>query len=95
MFLNYYLYSYMFIINLFMFSCFYNFLMLTLMSLEFLMLSILSLLILNLSMINLENFIFLYLIFVVCESVLGLTLLLMLIRSKGNDNTKILSMILW
>lgn len=44
---------------------------------------------------NLLYFIIYFLIFVVCESVLGLTLLIYLIRSKGNDNIKILNLILW
>nr|YP_010934916.1 NADH dehydrogenase subunit 4L [Lamennaisia ambigua]WKV28907.1 NADH dehydrogenase subunit 4L [Lamennaisia ambigua] len=95
MYMNYYFFILLYFMNLFMFSFFYDYLMLTLMSLEFLMLSVLMLLMMNLMFLNLENYLLYYLIFVVCESVLGLTLLLMLIRNKGNDSTKVLSMILW
>nr|UYR45755.1 NADH dehydrogenase subunit 4L [Merostenus sp.] len=75
----------MFIITLFMISYMYNHLFLTLISFEFMMLSVLLMLMikfLNLNMI----YLFYYLVFVVCEGVLGLTLLILLIRSKGNDN---------
>lgn len=36
-----------------------------------------------------------YLVFVVCEGVLGLTLLIYLIRNRGNDNLSLLNLILW
>lgn len=48
--------------------------------------------------INIYNYlllIFYYLIFVVCERVLGLTLLIVLIRSIGNDNLRFLNLLLW
>lgn len=35
-----------------------------------------------------------YLVFVVCESVLGLTLLILIIRSYGNDNINLLNLII-
>nr|YP_010688324.1 NADH dehydrogenase subunit 4L [Cheiloneurus elegans]WBR65752.1 NADH dehydrogenase subunit 4L [Cheiloneurus elegans] len=92
---NYYMYMFLVLINLFMFSFMYKFLMLTLISLEFLMLSVLMLLVFNFFIIEFENLLMYYLIFVVCESVLGLTLLLMMIRNKGNDSIKILSLMLW
>nr|YP_010555017.1 NADH dehydrogenase subunit 4L [Ooencyrtus plautus]UYP50997.1 NADH dehydrogenase subunit 4L [Ooencyrtus plautus] len=95
MYLNYYLYFYMFVMNLFLYSSMFQFLMLTLMSLEFLMLSTLMLMMMNFMFLNMENFILFFLIFIVCESVLGLTLLLMLIRNQGNDNSKILLLNLW
>lgn len=65
------------------------------MILEFIMLRVLLILITQLLIrINLE-FIMYYLVFVVCERVLGLTLLLILIRLKGNDRMKVLNLILW
>nr|YP_009944715.1 NADH dehydrogenase subunit 4L [Encyrtus eulecaniumiae]QGA74471.1 NADH dehydrogenase subunit 4L [Encyrtus eulecaniumiae]QGA74484.1 NADH dehydrogenase subunit 4L [Encyrtus eulecaniumiae]QGA74497.1 NADH dehydrogenase subunit 4L [Encyrtus eulecaniumiae]QGA74510.1 NADH dehydrogenase subunit 4L [Encyrtus eulecaniumiae] len=91
----YWFYLILFINFLLVFLTFYYNIMLTLMSLEFLMLTLLM--ILNFIVMFYGNLFILmyYLIFVVCESVLGLSLLIILIRSKGNDNMKNLNLILW
>nr|YP_009944702.1 NADH dehydrogenase subunit 4L [Encyrtus sasakii]QGA47461.1 NADH dehydrogenase subunit 4L [Encyrtus sasakii]QGA47474.1 NADH dehydrogenase subunit 4L [Encyrtus sasakii]QGA74445.1 NADH dehydrogenase subunit 4L [Encyrtus sasakii]QGA74458.1 NADH dehydrogenase subunit 4L [Encyrtus sasakii] len=91
----YWFYLILFINFLMVFLTFYYNIMLTLMSLEFLMLTLLM--ILNFIIMFYGNLFILmyYLIFVVCESVLGLSLLIILIRSKGNDNMKNLNLILW
>nr|WDE24470.1 NADH dehydrogenase subunit 4L [Psyllaephagus sp.] len=86
---------FMFFISLFMFTYFYNHLIITLISLEFLMLSFFMLFFFLVSFFYLNKLIMLFLIMVVCESVLGLTLLLILIRSKGNENVKHLNLLLW
>nr|QGA74534.1 NADH dehydrogenase subunit 4L [Encyrtus rhodococcusiae]QGA74549.1 NADH dehydrogenase subunit 4L [Encyrtus rhodococcusiae]QGA74561.1 NADH dehydrogenase subunit 4L [Encyrtus rhodococcusiae] len=91
----YWFYMILFINFLVVFLAFYYNIMLTLMSLEFLMLTLLM--ILNFIIMFYGNLFIMmyYLIFVVCESVLGLSLLIILIRSKGNDNMKNLNLILW
>uniref|UniRef100_A0AAU7BNG0 NADH-ubiquinone oxidoreductase chain 4L n=1 Tax=Psyllaephagus populi TaxID=3122998 RepID=A0AAU7BNG0_9HYME len=86
---------FMFFVSLFMFIYLYNHLIITLIGLEFLMLSFLMLFFFLISFFYLSKMIMLFLIMVVCESVLGLTLLLILIRSKGNENMKHLSLLLW
>nr|YP_009944728.1 NADH dehydrogenase subunit 4L [Encyrtus rhodococcusiae]QGA74523.1 NADH dehydrogenase subunit 4L [Encyrtus rhodococcusiae] len=91
----YWFYMILFINFLVVFLAFYYNIMLTLMSLEFLMLTLLM--ILNFIIMFYGNLFIMmyYLIFVVWESVLGLSLLIILIRSKGNDNMKNLNLILW
>nr|ANH79475.1 NADH dehydrogenase subunit 4L [Eurytoma sp. TJS-2016] len=91
----YYMYSVMFIFSIFFMGYFYSQILLTLLSMEFLMLSIFMLLSYNLYLMNMLFMIMYYLVFVVCEGVLGLTLLVILIRSMGNDNMKIMNLNLW
>ena len=67
----------------------------TLMRLEFLMLMILLIFRFHIFLLNNLILILYYLVFVVCESVLGLTMLILLIRSYGNDNIKLINLILW
>nr|YP_011004821.1 NADH dehydrogenase subunit 4L [Leptomastidea bifasciata]WPT46962.1 NADH dehydrogenase subunit 4L [Leptomastidea bifasciata] len=95
MFMNYYIYFFMFIFSLYLYSFFFNNVMLMLMSLEFMMLSLMLMLMNLFLLINCEKLILLYLIFVVCESVLGLIMLINLIRFNGNDNMKFMNLILW
>nr|UVN15308.1 NADH dehydrogenase subunit 4L [Nasonia longicornis] len=95
MFLNTYLYIIMIIMSMLLFTCMYNQVLMNLICLEFIMLSLLMLLS-NLMMLNNSMIMVLfYLVFVVCESVLGLSLLIILIRSYGNDNIKLLNLIKW
>nr|AZL93473.1 NADH dehydrogenase subunit 4L [Pteromalus puparum] len=94
MFLNTYIYMFMFIMSTFMFVYMYNQILLTLISMEFMMLSLLMMLN-NVFINNSMILILFYLIFVVCESVLGLTMLIILIRSNGNDNIKLLNLNKW
>nr|ACH81772.1 NADH dehydrogenase subunit 4l [Nasonia longicornis] len=94
-FLNTYLYIIMIIMSMLLFTCMYNQVLMNLICLEFIMLSLLMLLS-NLMMLNNSMIMVLfYLVFVVCESVLGLSLLIILIRSYGNDNIKLLNLIKW
>nr|ACH81739.1 NADH dehydrogenase subunit 4l [Nasonia vitripennis]ACH81750.1 NADH dehydrogenase subunit 4l [Nasonia vitripennis] len=93
--LNTYFYIIMFIMSMLMFVYLYNQILLNLICLEFLMLSLLMLLS-NLMMLNNSMIMVLfYLVFVVCESVLGLSMLIILIRSYGNDSFKLLNLSKW
>nr|YP_010480570.1 NADH dehydrogenase subunit 4L [Nasonia vitripennis]QVT11050.1 NADH dehydrogenase subunit 4L [Nasonia vitripennis]UAY85758.1 NADH dehydrogenase subunit 4l [Nasonia vitripennis]UVN15295.1 NADH dehydrogenase subunit 4L [Nasonia vitripennis] len=95
MYLNTYFYIIMFIMSMLMFVYLYNQILLNLICLEFLMLSLLMLLS-NLMMLNNSMIMVLfYLVFVVCESVLGLSMLIILIRSYGNDSFKLLNLSKW
>nr|AZL93214.1 NADH dehydrogenase subunit 4L [Eupelmus sp. ZJUH_2016012] len=84
----------MFFISIFMFSYFYKNLFMTLISLEFMMLSLLSIIFFVFKEFNNLNMLLFYLVFVVCESVLGLTMLILLIREKGNDLMKLINLII-
>nr|AXS65084.1 NADH dehydrogenase subunit 4L [Elateroidea sp. 2 KM-2017] len=72
-----------------------SYLLIMLMLLEFIFLSLYLGLFINLSLYEMEQyFSLIYLIFIVCESVLGLSLMLLVVRSFGVDNFGVLS-ILW
>nr|AZL93227.1 NADH dehydrogenase subunit 4L [Eurytoma sp. ZJUH_2016013] len=93
--MNYFIYLIMFIFSLFMMVYFYSQILLTLLSMEFLMLSVLMNLSYNLYVNNMMFMLMYFLVFVVCEGVLGLTLLINLIRNNGNDNMKFLNLLMW
>lgn len=65
------------------------------MRIEFLILRVLILLSYLFYVNNLIFIIIYYLVFVVCEGVLGLTLLVYLIRNNGNDNINLLNLVIW
>nr|ADO60479.1 NADH dehydrogenase subunit 4L [Peploptera acromialis] len=76
----------MFMSGLISFSVYRKHLLLMLLSLEFLVLSIFIGLFIYLSMIGYDNFFSLiYLTMSVCEASLGLSVLVLMIRSHGND----------
>nr|YP_010472506.1 NADH dehydrogenase subunit 4L [Nipponoharpalus discrepans]UVG42130.1 NADH dehydrogenase subunit 4L [Nipponoharpalus discrepans] len=84
--LNFLVYIFMFFIGLMVFSSKRKHLLLMLLSLEFIILSIYMLMFIYLSMFNYEYyFSMMFLVFCVCESVLGLSILVSLIRTHGND----------
>nr|YP_010946017.1 NADH dehydrogenase subunit 4L [Libythea myrrha]WGN99251.1 NADH dehydrogenase subunit 4L [Libythea myrrha] len=61
-------------------------LLIVLMSLEFIVLSIFFLMLLYLSMINYDMYMLMvFLVFSVCEGALGLSILVLMIRTHGND----------
>nr|AYR05337.1 NADH dehydrogenase subunit 4L [Coleoptera sp. ACP-2013] len=67
-------------------------LLLMLLSLEFIVLSLYMLIFCYLSLFDFEYFFSLmFLVFSVCEGVLGLSLLVFMIRSHGNDYFQVLS----
>nr|AYR05176.1 NADH dehydrogenase subunit 4L [Coleoptera sp. ACP-2013]AYR05230.1 NADH dehydrogenase subunit 4L [Coleoptera sp. ACP-2013] len=76
----------MFFVGIIVFSLKRKHLLLMLLSLEFVILSLYILVFIYLSMFNFEfYFSMLFLTFCVCESVLGLSILVSLIRTHGND----------
>nr|ANJ70531.1 NADH dehydrogenase subunit 4L [Hygrotus confluens] len=84
--LNIFLFSFMFFVGLVGFSLKRKHLLLMLLSMEFIILSLYILLFIYLS--NFDNeyyFSLMFLVFCVCESVLGLSILVSLIRTHGND----------
>nr|QSX81637.1 NADH dehydrogenase subunit 4L [Philotrypesis tridentata] len=90
--INIYYFLMMFIFSMFMFVFYYSQLLMTLISLEFIMLSTLMLLN-NMLLLNNSMILILYfMVFVVCESVLGLTILIILIRTYGNDSMNLLNL---
>nr|YP_010758574.1 NADH dehydrogenase subunit 4L [Anatolica potanini]WEW65004.1 NADH dehydrogenase subunit 4L [Anatolica potanini] len=76
----------MFLCGLFMFSMKRKHLLLMLLSLEFVVLSVYYLMFFYLSQVGNEYFFsMIFLTFSVCEGVLGLSILVSLIRTHGND----------
>nr|AOY39076.1 NADH dehydrogenase subunit 4L [Rhizophagus dispar] len=81
-----YIFMFMFISGFIVYSLKRKHLLLMLLSLEFISLSLFSILMLFLSNMNYEvYFSMLFLTMVVCEGVLGLSLLVAMIRVHGND----------
>nr|YP_010560302.1 NADH dehydrogenase subunit 4L [Dryocosmus liui]UEE83322.1 NADH dehydrogenase subunit 4L [Dryocosmus liui] len=85
----------MYFMSLLMFSMMYPHLLMTLMSLEIMMLSLMSYMYMYMLMLNLEYFLLYFMLIVVCEGVLGLSLLILFIRFKGMDNLNLISLSLW
>nr|ALO77407.1 NADH deshydrogenase subunit 4L [Agonum muelleri] len=84
--LNVLVFIFMFFTGMMVFSSKRKHLLLMLLSLEFIILSLYMLMFIYLSMFNYEYyFSMLFLTFCVCESVLGLSILVSLIRTHGND----------
>nr|AVJ52553.1 NADH dehydrogenase subunit 4L [Sphyrocoris obliquus] len=73
-----------------------NHLLLALLSLEFMVLSIFYLMIVFMMIYGYElYFSLIFLVFSVCEGALGLSILVKLVRSQGNDYLNSLSMLSW
>nr|WMQ77841.1 NADH dehydrogenase subunit 4L [Lassaba albidaria] len=87
-----YMYSiiiFMFIIGNLIFISKYKHLLIILLSLEFMVLSIFFFLLMYLLMLNYEIYMLMvFLVFSVCEGALGLSILVSLIRTHGNDYFK-------
>nr|AXS65346.1 NADH dehydrogenase subunit 4L [Elateroidea sp. 10 KM-2017] len=90
----YYFSSFMFFIGVLMFCFKCNHFLLMLLCLEFISLSLYFILWINLCLMGDYYFSMLFISMVVCEGALGLSLLVSLIRSYGNDYFQSLS-ILW
>nr|YP_009692474.1 NADH dehydrogenase subunit 4L [Limnogonus poissoni]QEH58886.1 NADH dehydrogenase subunit 4L [Limnogonus poissoni]QEH58900.1 NADH dehydrogenase subunit 4L [Limnogonus poissoni]QEH58927.1 NADH dehydrogenase subunit 4L [Limnogonus poissoni] len=96
MFLNSLTFWYMFICGLFIFCSLRKHLLLTLLSLEYLVIVIFFCFFYFLFFYGGEfNFVILFLTFSVCEGVLGLSILVSMIRSHGNDNLMNMSGLMW
>lgn len=85
----------MVIFSLFIISYFYSQILLVLLRIEFLILRTFMILSQILIIRRLIVLMLYFLFFVVCEGVLGLTLLVFYIRTIGNDNLRNLDLILW
>nr|AHA52592.1 NADH dehydrogenase subunit 4L [Sigalphus bicolor] len=86
----------LFLMSFMLFCLFYKHILMTLISLEFIMVNLMMLMYLNFLHIKLNLFIFSYFLSIaVCESVMGLSLLIYMIRYNGNDYMKILNLIKW
>nr|ATN41149.1 NADH dehydrogenase subunit 4L [Diptera sp. 66 LC-2017] len=75
---------------------FFNFkiLLINLLSIEFMMMSIFLNLFLNLILFNFEMFFLMVLLsFMVCEGVLGLSLMILMIRKLGNSNLQFMNLL--
>nr|ALO20596.1 NADH dehydrogenase subunit 4L [Apocheima cinerarius] len=80
---------FMFIIGNLVFVSKYKHLLIILLSLEFMVLSVFFFLLMYLLMLNYEMYMLMvFLVFSVCEGALGLSILVSLIRTHGNDYFK-------
>nr|APF47439.1 NADH dehydrogenase subunit 4L [Microplitis incurvatus] len=84
----------LFLISSIMFLSMYKHLLMTLISLEFMIMNLSMMLYLNFSFLKLNIFfITFFWTICVCESIMGLSILVYLSRKLGNDYTKILNLI--
>nr|YP_010149158.1 NADH dehydrogenase subunit 4L [Ectropis grisescens]QQV70075.1 NADH dehydrogenase subunit 4L [Ectropis grisescens]UOR16956.1 NADH dehydrogenase subunit 4L [Ectropis grisescens] len=80
---------FMFIVGNLIFISKYKHLLIILLSLEFMVLSVFFLLLSYLLMLNYEMYMLMvFLVFTVCEGALGLSILVSMIRTHGNDYFK-------
>lgn len=63
----------------------YKYILVVLIMLELIVLNIIIVIFLVFRVINLEFFVIYYIVFVLCERVLGLTILILIVRYFGND----------
>uniref|UniRef100_A0A7S6UAY0 NADH-ubiquinone oxidoreductase chain 4L n=1 Tax=Dermestes lardarius TaxID=219542 RepID=A0A7S6UAY0_DERLA len=90
-----FVYIFMFVCGLLSFSMNRKHLLMMLLSLEFVVLSLFIIMFIFLSFLNFESyFSLIFLTMSVCEGALGLSILVSLIRTHGNDNFQSFS-ILW
>nr|YP_010528145.1 NADH dehydrogenase subunit 4L [Cimbex luteus]QPM99423.2 NADH dehydrogenase subunit 4L [Cimbex luteus]UXW64286.1 NADH dehydrogenase subunit 4L [Cimbex luteus] len=83
-----------FFIGMLSFSMKRYYLLMILLSLEFVMILLFFLMIMYLSFYGMElYFSMIFLVFSVCESVLGLSILILMIRFNGNDYFQVLSLL--
>nr|YP_010936699.1 NADH dehydrogenase subunit 4L [Apanteles gelechiidivoris]WKW91669.1 NADH dehydrogenase subunit 4L [Apanteles gelechiidivoris]WLN31487.1 NADH dehydrogenase subunit 4L [Apanteles gelechiidivoris] len=84
----------LFLISIFMYSSFYKHLLMSLISLEFMILNLSLMMYYNLYYLKLNMFLMSFFWTIsVCESIMGLTILVFLVRKLGNDFTKMLNII--
>nr|UZT67457.1 NADH dehydrogenase subunit 4L [Prosaspicera validispina] len=85
----------LFFISCMLFTILYKHLLMTLMSLEIIMMTLLLYMYMYMLLIKFEYFILFFLVMIVCEGILGLTLLILFIRFKGSDKLKLMNLMLW
>nr|AHX97795.1 NADH dehydrogenase subunit 4L [Elasmosoma sp. QL-2014] len=93
---NYNLTLYFFIFSCLMFSFFFKHLLLILISLEFIMLNTLYMYYLITMKLNINFFLTsIFLTIMICESILGLSILVSMVRLSGNDYLKSMNLMKW
>nr|APF47568.1 NADH dehydrogenase subunit 4L [Microgaster sp. SNS-2016] len=83
----------MFLISTLMYSSFYKHLLISLINLEFMILNLSLFMYLNLNYLKINiYFLSFFWTISVCESIMGLTILVFMVRKLGNDYTKLLNL---
>nr|DAC76775.1 TPA_asm: NADH dehydrogenase subunit 4L [Pseudomyrmex ferrugineus] len=80
-----YLFMYMFIISLIVLGSSYKYMLIVLLVIELVVFNLSLLLGIYLSALGMEFFMIYYLVFSLCESVLGMSILIMVVRFHGSD----------
>nr|APZ75595.1 NADH dehydrogenase subunit 4L [Agenioideus sp. SJW-2017] len=81
-----------YILSIYIYSMKFNKFIMTLISIEILMLTTVSIMLILLSKLNLEFMIIYFLVIMVSESVLGLSLLILMSRIYNNDSLSVMNM---
>nr|QTC30719.1 NADH dehydrogenase subunit 4L [Psyttalia concolor]QTC30732.1 NADH dehydrogenase subunit 4L [Psyttalia humilis] len=86
----------MFLMSCFFYSSYYKHILLTLISLEFMMINLMMNMYMILIKLNINIFIIsMFISIMVCEGILGLSILVHMIRNSGNDYSLTLNLIKW
>nr|YP_009735176.1 NADH dehydrogenase subunit 4L [Acropyga panamensis]QBG38672.1 NADH dehydrogenase subunit 4L [Acropyga panamensis] len=85
MYIDFLIFSYLYLIILIMLIMAYKYMLVVLMVIEFLILNFFMIIYMIFNLMNLDLFAIYYLVYSVCESVLGLALLILIIRFHGNE----------
>nr|UVU30563.1 NADH deshydrogenase subunit 4L [Euceros serricornis] len=94
--INFYLTIYLTFMSFLMLNCFFKHMLLFVITFEFIMLNIMYMLFNMSNYFNINiNIIIFFLIINVCESALSLSLIILLVRSHGNDYINSISMFVW
>nr|UZT67598.1 NADH dehydrogenase subunit 4L [Saphonecrus sp. ZJUH 20220015] len=86
---------YMYMICCLLFTLYYSHLLMTLMCMEFMMLSMMVYMYMFMLLMNFDYLLLIYLLIIVCEGVLGLSLLIIFIRFKGFDKLNLINLNMW
>nr|UZT67421.1 NADH dehydrogenase subunit 4L [Aegilips sp. ZJUH 20220002] len=87
--------STMFFISIILLTFNYKHIIMIIMSMEIMMMSLMMFCFMNLMLMKINFWLMFFLIMIVTEGVLALTLLIMMIRFKGMDKMNSLTMIMW
>nr|DAC76762.1 TPA_asm: NADH dehydrogenase subunit 4L [Pseudomyrmex feralis] len=80
-----YLFMYMFIISMIVLGCFYKYMLIILLIIELVVFNLSLLLGIYLSILDMEFYMIYYLVFSLCESVMGMSMLVLIVRFYGSE----------
>nr|DAC76827.1 TPA_asm: NADH dehydrogenase subunit 4L [Pseudomyrmex particeps] len=87
-----YLFVYMFLISIVVLGSFYKYMLIVLLMLELIVFNLSLLMGMYLSILDMEFYMIYYLVFSLCESVMGMSMLVLIVRFYGSEMYSFFSM---